>query len=454
VALVGIVVPEELAGSFSGELLGPDAAGYDDARRVHNGLVDKRPGLVARCVNTADVRDAVNLGRTAGAEISVRGGGHNVAGKAATEGGLMIDLAPMRGVFVDTADRRVRAGAGATWNDYNRATSVHGLASTGGVISTTGIAGLTLGGGIGWLMGSQGLSIDTLESAEVVLADGRVVVASEQDDADLFWAIRGGGGNFGVVTSFQFRAEPLDTVLGGILAHPLAAGVEVLDFYRQFTKSLPDELTAFCGLVHAPDGSGMKLVAPLVCHSGDPAQAESDLQPLRAFGPPALDLVQEMPYPVVNTLLDGGFPRGALNYWKSAFFTELSDGAVRALIDALEAAPSIMSGIVIEHFHGAVTRVAPTATAFPHREPGYNLVIAGEWEDPATTEENIAWVRETFDALAPYTAPRVYVNYLAEDEGAKVSSAYGPNYERLLDLKRRYDPDNLFRLNQNIDPAG
>jgi hypothetical protein len=449
-----IDVSEELTASFSGELLAADSPRYDEARRVHNGLIDKRPALVARCANTADVRDAVNLGRDAGAEISVRGGGHNVAGLATTDGGLMIDLAPMRGIHVDPATRRVRAQAGVTWNEYNRAANVHGLATTGGVISTTGIAGLTLGGGLGWLMGKYGMAIDNLESAEVVLADGRVVTASDADDADLFWAIRGGGGNFGVVTSFEYRAHPVDTIFGGIAAHALASAGEVFDFYRQFTKSLPDELTAFAGLVHAPDGSGAKIVALPVCHCGDLQQAEADVRPLREFGPPLLDLIGPMPYPVINTLLDPGFPKGALNYWKSAFFTELSDAAVRTMVDAFEAAPSTMSGMVVEHFHGEVTRIDPTATAFPHRQPGYNLALIGEWLDPSETDANVRWVRETFAALEPYMAPQVYVNYLADDEAARTRDAYGPNYDRLLDLKRRYDPDNRFRLNQNIDPAG
>jgi FAD/FMN-containing dehydrogenase len=453
--MTAIVVSDEFAAAFSGELLTPDADGYEDARRVHNGLIDKRPALVARCWNTADVRDAVNLGREAGVELSVRGGGHNVAGLAATDGGLMIDLAPMRGIHVDPADQRVRAQAGLTWNEYNRATNLYGLATTGGVVSTTGIAGLTLGGGLGWLMGKYGMAADNLESAEVVLADGRVVTASEADDPDLFWAIRGGGGNFGIATSFEYRAYPVDIIYGGIAAHPLAAAGEVLDFYRQFTKSLPDEVTAFAGLVHAPDGSGMKIVATPVCHCGDLQQAEADVRPMREFGPPLLDLIGPMPYPVINTLLDGAFPKGALNYWKSAFFTELSDAAVRTMVEAFEASPSPMSGLVIEHFHGEVTRVDPTATAFPHRQPGYNLAITGEWLDPADSDANIRWVRETFAALEPYMAPQVYVNYLGDDadDVARTRNAYGPNYERLVELKRRYDPENLFRLNQNIDPG-
>jgi FAD/FMN-containing dehydrogenase len=449
-----IEVPDELAASFSGELLAPDSPGYDDARRVHNGLIDKRPALVARCSNTADVRDAVNLGRETGAEISVRGGGHNVAGLAATAGGLMIDLAPMRGIHVDPETRRVRAQPGVTWNEYNRAANAYGLATTGGVISTTGIAGLTLGGGLGWLMGKYGMAIDNLESAEVVLADGRIVTASDAADADLFWAIRGGGGNFGVVTSLEYRAHPVDVIFGGIAAHPLSAAGEFFDFYRQFTKSLPDELTAFAGLVHAPDGSGTKIVANPMCHCGDMKQAESDVRPAREFGPPALDLIGPMPYPVINTLLDPGFPKGALNYWKSAFFTELSDAAVRTMVEAFEAAPSQMSGMVIEHFHGEVTRIDPTATAFPHRQPGFNLALIGEWLDPSETETNVRWVRETFASLQPYMAPQAYVNYLADDDTARTRDAYGPNYDRLVDLKRRYDPENRFRLNQNIDPKG
>jgi hypothetical protein len=451
--MTAIAVPDELAASFSGELLSPESPSYEAARRVHNGLVDKHPALIARCSNTADVRDAVNLGREAGGEISVRGGGHNVAGLAVTEGGLMVDLASMRGIHVDPTASRVRAQAGVTWNEYNRATNVHGLATTGGVISTTGIAGLTLGGGLGWLMGKYGMAIDNLESAEVVLADGQVVTASDAEEPDLFWGIRGGGGNFGVVTSFEYRAHPVDMIFGGIAAHPLAAAGDVFDFYRQFTKDLPDELTVFCGLVHAPDGSGTKIVGLPVCHCGEQKQAEHDVQPLRDFGPPLLDMIGPMPYPIVNTLLDAGFPKGALNYWKSAFFTELSDAAVQTMVDAFEAAPSTMSGMVIEHFHGEVTRVAPDATAFPHREPGYNLAITGEWLEASETETNVRWVRETFAALEPYMAPQVYVNYLGDDESGRTRNAYGGNYERLVEVKRRYDPDNLFRLNQNIDPA-
>ena len=450
--MVAVTVPDEMARAFNGSLVGPDDAGYDEVRAVHNGLVDKRPGLIARCHTVADVRDAVNFGRERGLEISVRGGGHNVAGRAVTDGGLMIDLSLMRGVDVDPRRRRARAQGGVTWNEYNRATGVYGQATTGGVVSTTGVAGLTLGGGLGWLMGRHGLAIDNVTQIEVVTADGEARLVDEESEPDLFWALRGGGGNFGVAASFEFETHPLDMVLGGLLAHPLAAAGDVIGMYRQFAKELPDEAAVFCGLVHAPDGSGTKLCALPLCHSGELRQAEADLAPLRQFGPPLLDLVEPMPYPVVNTMLDDGFPKGALNYWKSAFFTEISDAAVQTMVDAFEAAPSIMTSMVIEHFHGAVCRVDPTATAFPFREPGFSLVLAGQWSDPADTDANVAWVRDTFVALEPYTAPRVYVNYLADDESARIANAYGPNFERLVEIKRRFDPDNLFRLNHNIDP--
>jgi FAD/FMN-containing dehydrogenase len=450
---MALQVSDELAGAFNGSLLTPETEGYDLARAVHNGLIDKRPAVIARCHNVADVRDAVNFGRESGLEISVRGGGHNVAGKAVTDGGLMIDLSLMRGVDVDPARRRARAQGGATWNEYNRATGVYGQATTGGVISTTGVAGLTLGGGIGWLMGKYGLAIDHVRQVEVVTADGQAHLVNDDEEAELFWALRGGGGNFGVAASIEFETHPLDIILGGLIAHPFDAAADVFSHYREFTKAAPDEVTAFCVLTYAPDGSDTRLCALPLCHCGDLGQAESDLRPVREFGPPALDLVQPMPYPVVNTLLDDGFPRGALNYWRSAFFTELSDAAVQTMIDAFDAVPSMMGGLVVEHFHGEVCRVDPAATAFPHREPGYNLVVIGQWADPGDTAANVAWVKETAAALEPYTAPKSYMNYLADDQGELVVNAYGPNLERLVEAKRRYDPANLFRLNHNIAPG-
>ena len=451
---LSLATVDEFRAAFSGQVLAASDAGYDDIRQVHNGLIDKRPELIARCQNTADVADAVRLGRDQGLEISVRGGGHNVAGRAVSEGGLMIDLQAMKGVHVDPTGRTVRAQAGLTWGEYNRATHAYGLATTGGVVSTTGIAGLTLGGGIGWLMGKYGMAIDNLRSVEIVMADGEIRTASAEVEPDLYWAVRGGGGNFGVTSSFEYDAHPLSTVFGGIIAFDLPDAPKVFDFYRDFTSSSPDELVSFCGLVHAPDGSGHKIAALPICHCGVPSEAERAAERLRTAATPLVDLLGPMPYPVVNTLLDGGFPKGARNYWKSAFFKELSDEAVGIMREAFEKAPSIMSGLVVEHFHGLVTRIPATATAYPHRQPGYNLVLAAEWLDPADDEANIRWARETFTALAPHMADAAYVNYLDTDDLDRVRVAYGPNWERLVSLKRRYDPDNVFRLNQNIDPAG
>jgi len=443
-----------LRAQFSGGLTGPEDAGYDDARAVHNGLIDKRPALVASCVNTADIADAVRFARAEGLEISTRGGGHNVAGKAVTEGGVMIDLARMRGSYVDPVRRRARVQGGATWNDYNRATAQHGLATTGGVVSTTGVAGLTLGGGLGWLMGRYGMAVDNLTSVELVTAEGEVLQVSADTDPELFWGLRGGGGNFGVAASFEFETHPLDTILGGIVAYPLSEALPVFAAYQEVTADPPDELVSFFGLVHAPDGSGHKIVAVPLCHCGDIATGESLVAPLRSVGTPAVDLIGPLPYPVMNTLLDGAFPKGARNYWKSGFFKELSEDVIGVLVDAFERVPSPMTGMVIEHFHGAVTRIDPTATAFPHREPGYNLVLTGEWLDPADDAANIAWIRSTYESVAPFMADAVYANYLAADEPERVRAAYGPNWERLVALKRKWDPENIFHLNQNIDPGG
>jgi FAD/FMN-containing dehydrogenase len=445
---------EALSTRFSGSLLQPGDAGYDDARRIHNGLVDKRPRLIARCRGTADVADAIALAREAGLEISVRGGGHNVAGLAVTDGGLMIDLAEMKGIHVDADAQTIRAQGGVTWNEFNREAAVHGLAVTGGAISTTGIAGLTLGGGLGWLMGVHGLAADNLLSVELVTAGGDVLNVTQESEPDLFWALRGGGGNFGVATWLEYRLHPLGEIVGGLVAHPFDAAEEVLRFYRDFGRTVPDELTVFAGLVHAPDGSGAKLAVMVVCHVGEASQAENDLAPLRSFGSPVLAEIGPMPYPVMNTLIDGGFPRGALNYWKSSFVASLDDALIDAAIRQFAAAPSPMSALLFEHFHGHVTRIGPTETAIPHRSTGYNLLIPTVWTDPADTDANVAWTRETFEAVSPSLADARWVNYLGDDERADaVRAAYGPNYERLAEVKRRYDPDNVFHLNQNIEPA-
>lgn len=447
-----ITVPAEVQTSFSGELIAPGDPSYDEVRQVHNGFADKRPGLIARCRSTADVVDAVSLAGQA-SEVSVRGGGHGVAGKAVTDGGLMIDLALMKGIRVDPRRRTIWAQGGVTWRELNRAAAVYGLATTGGVVSTTGIAGLTLGGGEGWLMGRYGLSIDNLLSVELVTADGQALVASEDRHEDLFWALRGGGGNFGVAASFEYRAHPVSVVHGGLVAHPLSSAPAAFSFYRDFTAQAPDEVTLFFALVHAPDGSGTKLAAMPVCHCGpDPSAAEADLKPLREFGPPVLDLVRPMPYPVVNTLLDDSFPRGALSYWKSALFREPSDDLIGILSDAFRECPSPMTSIVVVPYQGAVIRVPVDATAFPHRETCFSLVILTQWSDRSASEANIAWTRETFESLRPHLSDRAYVNNLAADDLGLVRQAWGPNYERLLEVKRSHDPANVFRLNHNIDP--
>jgi FAD/FMN-containing dehydrogenase len=448
-----ITVPDQVRASFTGELVGPADPGYEQIRRVQNGLIDKRPGLIARCRTVPDVADAVTMGREQATEISVRGGGHNVAGLAVTDGGLMIDLAPMKGIKVDRRRRTVWAQGGVTWNEFNRAAACHGLATTGGVVSTTGIAGLTLGGGEGWLMGRYGLTIDNLLAAEVVTAAGEVVTASHEENQDLFWALRGGGGNFGVVTSFEYQAHPVSTVRGGLVVHPARRAREALGFYRELTQAAPDELTVYFSLFADPAAPDEKLAAMVACHCGDPAAAEADLKPLRQFGPPAADLIQPMPYPAINTLSDAGYPKGAFNYWKSAFFTDLSDAPLEIMIDALHRCPSPMSGLAIVPYLGAVNRVGATATAFAHRAPGYSLLIVAQWPDARETEPNITWARETFDALHPYMADRSYVNNLTAEDGRMVHQVWGANYERLVTIKRRYDPGNIFRLNHNIDPS-
>lgn len=443
-----------LAEGFSGQILTPDEPGYDAARKIHNGLIDKRPALIARCLNTADVVDAVNTARETGLEVSVRGGGHNVAGKSVTEGGLMIDLSLMKAIHVDPVQPTVRAQGGVTIRELDRTTGVFGLATPTGVVSSTGIAGLILGGGQGWLMGRYGIAADNLIAAEIVLASGKVVTASDEADPDLFWAIRGGGGNFGVVTSFELRAHPVKSVLSGPVLHALDAAPSLLSFYRDFCAELPDELGTQAAFLPAPDGSGAKLCAVAICHCGpDHAKAETDVDALRGFGSPAADMIQRVPYPVANTGVDWLFNPGTLNYWKSAFFTELTDAAISTLVEAFERAPTELCALIIEDFHGAATRIDPASTAYPHRERGHNLLLISQWTDPGDTDACIAWARGTFEALAPHMADRCYSNYLPADDHDRLRQAYGVNYERLVELKRRYDPGNFFRLNQNIDPA-
>jgi FAD/FMN-containing dehydrogenase len=443
---------EALTGTFSGTVLLPDDDGYDDARRVHNGLIDRRPALIARCQGAADIADAIGIARSSGLEISVRGGGHNVAGRAVADGGVMIDLAPMKGIHVDPAARTVRAQGGVIWSELNREAHAHGLAVTGGAISSTGIAGYTLGGGLGWLMAKHGLGADNLIGVELVTADGETLNVDDESHPDLMWALRGGGGNFGVAASLVYRLHPLSTVTGGLIAHPIDAAPEMLRFYRDAVAGGSDDLTVFAGLVHAPDGSGHKLAAMVVFHTGSPDEAERDLAPFKTWGTPLVVEVGPMPYPVMNTLLDAAYPKGALNYWLSSFTTGLSDELIDAMAERFASVPSPMTVILLEHFHGAVTRIAPTDTAVPHRDEGWNLLLPSEWTDPAHTEANIAWTKDTYAALSEHFSGGRWLNYLGDDQDDAIRSAYGPNYDRLVEVKRRYDPDNVFHLNHNIVP--
>ena len=445
----------KLGKTFSGQLLQPNDPDYDETRKVHNGLIDKRPALIAQCRGGADIVDSVKLGRDLGLEVAVRGGGHNVAGRATVDSGLMIDLATMKGVHVDASRKTVRAQGGVTWGELNRETQLHGLAVTGGVVSTTGIAGLTLGGGLGWLMSKYGLALDNLLSIDLVLADGRALTASNNDNADLFWALRGGGGNFGVAASFEYQLHAVGpTITGGVIAYPLKQARGALRFFRDYTASLPDELAVVAALLHAPDGSGAKLAAMVTCHCGPLAAGELAMRPLKSFGSPVLDALGPMPYCQLNAMLDDGYPRGALNYWKSSFLTQLSDDAIDLMVESFARCPDPMCKLIIENLHGAATRVGVGDTAFPVRAEGYNFLVLGQWTEASMSDRCIAWTRQTYAAMAPFFATARYVNYLDEDDvGDPVAAAYGPNYRRLQQLKAKYDPENFFHMNQNIRPA-
>jgi FAD/FMN-containing dehydrogenase len=444
---------EQLRETFGDRLLDPVTPGYEEGRRLHNGLVDLRPSLIARCRGVADVVEALRYGREAALEMAIRGGGHSVAGYSSVGDGLVVDLSQMKGIHVDPVARTARAQPGVTWQEFDRETALFGLAVTGGTVSTTGIAGLTLGGGFGWLMGSIGLTVDNLLSAEVVTVDGEIVTASDSENDDLFWALRGGGGNFGVVTSFEYRLHPVSTITGGLVAHAFEDAKDVLGSLPALTEQAPDELGLVGALVHAPDGSGARLAAFAVCHAGHATQAEQDLAPILEFGSPAMTQVGPMPYPDMNQLLDGAYPAAALNYWKSSFVDELSPDLVDVVVSHFASTPSPMTAVAVECFHGAVTRVGVAETAVPHRERGFNILITSVWTDAADTERNIEWTRRLFDDLRPFLASGRYANYLSEDDGDAARAAFGPNYERLAAVKRRYDPGNLLHRNLNVPPA-
>jgi FAD/FMN-containing dehydrogenase len=444
---------DALRAGLGGPLLRPGDDGYDAARRTFNEMIDRRPALIARCTATGDVVKAVRFGREHGLLVSVRGGGHNVAGNAVCDGGLMIDLTLMKGIRVDASARTVRAQPGLTWREFDRECQAFGLATTGGAISSTGIAGLTLGGGFGWLGRGYGMACDNLLSADVVLADGSVVTASADQNPDLFWGLRGGGGNFGVVTSFEYRLYPVGTVLGGMLIYPIERANEVLRAFRDFNQGTPEEMSVFAAMMTSPEGS--RVLALIVCYNGPIEQGEAILQPLRETTSPMADLVMPISYEQQQTLLDEGFPFGLHNYWKSEFLKRLPDEAIDLIVEQFNAVPSPLSAIVVEQFGGAYRRVAVEQTAFAHRDWDYNFLIISRWTDPAESERHIKWARDVWQAVQPFASGGVYVNYLEPgQEGAdRIRAAYGPVYDRLVALKNRYDPTNFFQLNQNIKPT-
>ena len=443
---------QKFADSLRGPLLGPGEDGYDGARKVWNGMIDRRPALIARCAGVADVVAAVRFARTHELLVSVRGGGHNITGNAVCEDGLMIDLSRMKSVRVDPARRTARAGAGLTWGEYNHETQAFGLASTGGVVSTTGIAGLTLGGGLGWLMGKHGLSCDNLLSADLVTADGQFLTASADQHPDLFWGLRGGGGNFGVVTSFEYRVHPVDAVLAGMVLHPMAKAREVLRFYRDFARNCPDEALAAAALMTSPEGA--PVVAIIVSYIGDIVAGEAVVAPLRKFGSPLLDTIAPTSYVQLNTLFDAAVPYGGVQrYWKSSFLKQLGDDLIEILIERSAKMLSPMSMVLFFHLHGAAARVDRNATAFGLRDDQWDYDVISQWTDPDESADHVQWTREFWTTVEPFATGEVYVNHLDSEEATRIRAAYSQGYERLVALKNKYDPTNLFRLNQNIKPT-
>jgi FAD/FMN-containing dehydrogenase len=435
---------------LTGTIIRRGDAGYDDARKVWNGMVDRSPAIIVQCRSTEDVVAGVNFAREHGLLVAIRGGGHNVGGLALCDDGVVLDLSGMRAVTVDPQRRIARAQGGARWAEFDAATHAHGLATTGGLISSTGIGGLTLGGGLGWLMRSYGLASDNVVGVEIVTADGQVRTANAIENPDLFWGVRGGGGNFGVVTAFEFRLHPVRTVYGGMLVYPVERAGEVLRRYRDLAAAASDELTMFAALMTSPDG--VPIVAILPAYNGATPMGEAAVQPLRDLGPVA-DQVTEMPYPALQSMLDAGFPSGLNVYWRSDFLSGLPDEAIDTMIDAFRTVTSPLSAMLIEQFGGAVARIPADETAYAQRDGLFNLVVIGRWADAATADTHIAWARRASDGMRPFISGGVYVNYLGAEGTDRVRAAYGPaKCERLVALKRKYDPTNLFRVNQNIRP--
>jgi FAD/FMN-containing dehydrogenase len=450
-----------LAAQLSGRVLEPSDAGYDEARTIWNAMIDRRPGLIARCANTADVLHAVRFAAEHGLLTSVRGGGHNIAGLAVCDDGFMIDLSGMKGVRIDPGTRTATVEPGVTLGELDRAAQAHGLATPLGINSTTGVAGLTLGGGFGWISRRYGLTIDNLRAADVVTASCEQRRASATDDADLFWGIRGGGGNFGVATSFELQLHPLGpNVLAGLVVHPLSDARDVLNQYRTFVASAPEALTCWVVLRKAPplpflpeSAHGREMLALACVYAGDIAEGERVLEPLRRVGRPLADVIGPTPFVNFQTAFDPLLTPGARNYWKSHSFRALTDGALDVLVDYASRLPTAATEIFIGSLGGAINSVPADSTAYGVRDAEFIVNVHGRWEQAADDEPGIAWSRELFNALTPHATGSVYVNFLSEDEQTRVRSAYGRNYDRLVELKARYDPENLFRMNQNIAPA-
>lgn len=452
---------DQLKATFRGGLFSPGDNGYDDARRIWNAMIDKHPALIARCTSASDVVSAVNFARDNSLLLAVRGGGHNVAGSALCDDGLVIDLSQMNNVRVDPAKRRAIVDGGATLADFDAAAQVHGLATPLGINSTTGVAGLTLGGGFGWLSRKYGLTCDNLESADLVTAAGQTLHASPAEHPDLFWALQGGGGNFGVVTSFHFRLHPVGpNLLSGLIVYSLADAKSVLQQYRQFIAAAPDELCVWAVLRPAPplpflppQFHGQPMIALPLIYCGDPVQGQKLIEPLTRFAAPLGQHFGAQPFTAWQKVFDPLLTPGARNYWKSHNFTKLDDGLFDVAIAASKKQPSPHCEIFIGALGGATTRPAADATAYPHRNALFVMNVHGRWTDPAGDQPGIAWARDFFNAAAPFATGGVYVNFLSADDTNRTRAAYGPNYDRLAQIKRKYDPANLFKTNQNIKPA-
>jgi len=448
--VINPMVLRDFRTSLHGEVILPDDDGYHSARRVWNGMIDKYPVMIIRCATRADVTRAVEFGRMQHLPVAVRGGGHSVCGKSVCDGGIVINLSQMKGIRVDPPTCTVRAEAGLTLGEFVRAIQPFGLGTTTGTAAGTGLSGLTLGGGLGWFMGKYGLTIDNLLSVDVVTADGRVLTASETSHADLFWGIRGGGGNFGIVTAFEFQLHPVGPVLAGKVVYPMSRAREVLRFYREYTSSVPDELTAYASLMTTPNGE--PAIAINLCFCGSLDAGERLVEPVRKFGSPLVDLIRPKSYLKLITQADAGAPPGRHYYEKARTLKDLSDEAIETIADYGAACTSPSSLILIQHVHGAASRVGPTETAFALREESYVISMLAAW-DGGEAERHIAWASACWRALCPFASSGVYVNFLGDEGEERVRAAYGVNYERLVALKNKYDPTNFFSLNQNIRPT-